>query len=105
MASRLDPGDVRRLGVTVRIPPTLRSYTQGQDEVVLEASDLASLLRRLDEAFPGIRDRVVDETGQVRPYVNLFLNEELVSGDLDRVPLVPGDALHVLPSIAGGLDG
>ena len=50
----------------VRIPPALRSYTDGQDEVVLEASDLAAMLRALDVNFPGIRDRVVDEAARRR---------------------------------------
>lgn len=91
-----------RSGVLVRIPPALRSYTDGQDEVVLEAADIAAALRALDAAFPGIRDRVVDETGRRRQYVNVFLNEELVMSALPDVTLKPGDVLHILPSVAGG---
>jgi len=94
--------DIVRSGILVRIPPALRNYTDGQDEVVVEASDVARLLESLDHAFPGIRDRVVDEAGQRRQYVNLFVNEELVSSALPTVGLRPGDVVHILPSVAGG---
>lgn len=64
--SRVSPEQLARVGVTVRIPATLRMFTDGQDEVILEGADLAALLRRLDEAFPGIREHDVDETGSPR---------------------------------------
>lgn len=86
----------------VRIPPALRSYTDGQDEIVLEANDVAAVLHALNASFPGIRDRVVDETGRRRPYVNIFLNEELVTSSLPEAKLKPGDTVHILPSVAGG---
>jgi len=86
----------------VRIPPALRSYTGGQDEVVLEASDLNAMLRALESSFPGIRERVVDEAGTRRPYVNVFVNEELVMTPLGEVALMPGDVVNILPSVAGG---
>jgi molybdopterin converting factor small subunit len=88
--------------VLVRIPPALRSYTSGEDEIVLEAADLPGILRALDASFPGIRDRVVDEAGRRRPYVNVFVNEDLVREDLSAVALKPGDVVHILPSVAGG---
>jgi molybdopterin converting factor small subunit len=88
--------------VLVRIPPALRSYTSGEDEIVLEAADLPGILRALDASFPGIRDRVVDEAGRRRPYVNVFVNEDLVRQDLSAVALKPGDVVHILPSVAGG---
>jgi sulfur-carrier protein len=88
--------------VLVRIPPALRSYTDGQDEVVLEATDVAAVLHALNVSFPGIRDRVVDEAGRRRPYVNIFLNEDLVMSSLPEAKLKPGDTVHILPSVAGG---
>ena len=86
----------------VRIPPALRSYTDGQDEVVLETTDVAAMLRALEASFPGIRDRVVDEAGRRRPYVNVFVNEELIGASLPEARLNPGDIVHILPSVAGG---
>jgi len=94
--------ELMRSGVLVRVPHALREYTNGQDEVLLEALDVASLLRSLDATFPGIRDRVVDETGQPRRYVNVFVNEDLVRGDFEAARLHPGDVVHILPSVAGG---
>jgi len=88
--------------VLVRIPPALRSYTGGEDEIVLDVADLPGILRALEASFPGIRDRVVDEAGRRRPYVNVFVNEDLVREDLSSVALKPGDVVHILPSVAGG---
>ncbi|HKZ99036.1 MAG TPA: MoaD/ThiS family protein [Thermoplasmata archaeon] len=102
MASRTSPEELARSAILVRIPPALRTYTGGQDEVVLEASDLGSLVDRLETAFPGIRDRIVDETGHRREYVNLFVNDELARSPLREVRLEPGDVVHILPSVAGG---
>ena len=105
MDRRASAQEVARLGITVHVPPALRAYTDGQDEVCLEAADLDALLRALDGAFPGIRARVVDETGRTRPYVNVFVNDELVRGPLSEARLSPGDAVHLLPSVAGGSIG
>ncbi len=105
MESRVPPEELARAGVKVHIPPALRTLTDGQDEVLMEAGDAATLLRELDRAFPGIRGRVLDETGRTRPYVNVFVNEELVRGPLDKVPLAAGDAVFILPSVAGGCIG
>ena len=102
MATRASSDEIARTGVTVRIPPALRSYTDGQDEVVLEADDVASLLRSLDRAFPGIRVRVVDEAGQRRQYVNIFVNEDLLWSSLPEARLRRGDVVHILSSVAGG---
>ena len=102
MATRASSDEIARTGVTVRIPPALRSYTDGQDEVVLEADDVASLLRALDRTFPGIRDRIVDEAGQRRQYVNIFVNEDLLWSSLPEARLRRGDVVHILPSVAGG---
>ena len=102
MASDVSPKEIARAGVLVRIPPALRSYTDGQDEVVLEASNVGAMLGALNASFPGIRDRVVDEAGRRRPYVNVFVNEELIGASLPDAKLNPGDVVHILPSVAGG---
>lgn len=99
---RAPPDELIAKGVLVRVPHALRSYTDGQDEVLLEAADVASLLARLDEAFPGIQDRIVEETGRPRRYVNVFVNDEQVRGPLGAARLAPGDVVHILPSVAGG---
>jgi MoaD family protein len=98
----VSPDAIARSGVLVRIPPALRSYTDGQDEIVLEATDVAAVLQALNASFPGIRDRVVDEAGRRRPYVNVFVNEEIVMSSLLEAKLKSGDTVHILPSVAGG---
>ncbi len=105
MDRQASPEEIARLGITVHVPPALRAFTQGQDEVHIEADDVENLLHQLDASFPGIRGRVVDETGRTRPYVNVFVNEELVRGSLRAVRLAPGDTVHFLPSVAGGSFG
>jgi molybdopterin converting factor small subunit len=80
----------------------LRTYTQGQDEVVADAGDARALLEALEATFPGLRDRVVDEAGRRRPYVNIFVNDELTINPLPEIRLAPGDVVHILPSVAGG---
>src|SRR3989449_4941104 len=102
LISDVSPREIARAGVLVRIPPALRSYTDGQDEVVLEASDVAAMLRALDVNFPGIRDRVVDEAGRRPPHVNGLLKEELIGACLPGWRLKPGDSRHTLPSRARG---
>jgi len=102
VGSTVSADEILRAGVLVRIPPALRSYTHGQDEVVLEAGDLERVLNVLESSFPGIRTRVLDEAGGRRPYVNLFVNEELVGSALGEIALKPGDVVHILPSVAGG---
>jgi sulfur-carrier protein len=102
---RVPAEEIERSGITVRIPSALRTYTRGQEEVVLDAASLDSLLARLEDAFPGIRSRIVDETGRLRQYVNLFVNDDLVRDPLPTVRLAAGDAVFILPSIAGGSHG
>ena len=102
MVTHVSPEEVVRRGILVRIPPALRAYTQGQDEVVVEARDVRGLLDALEAAFPGIRDRVMDEAGRRRQYVNIFHNDELTRDPLPDIRLAPGDVVHILPSVAGG---
>jgi len=102
VAVRASPEELARAGVLVRIPPALRTFTQGQDEVVAEAGNARGLLDALEAMFPGIRDRVVDEAGRRRQYVNIFVNDELTRDPLPNVRLAPGDIVHILPSVAGG---
>src|SRR2546427_9636836 len=103
MAADVSPREIARTGVLVRIAPALRAYTDGQDEVVLEASNVAAMLRALDANFPGIRDRVVDEAGRRRPDVKGFVNEELIGAAVPEAELKPGDGVHILPRRSGCL--
>jgi molybdopterin converting factor small subunit len=93
------------MAVTVHVPGPLRSYSDGVGRVVLDPppATLADALGELAARFPGIRDRVLDEQGRVRPHVNLFVDREDVRfGDGLRTPLRPQAVVHILPAVSGG---
>ena len=89
--------------VSVKIPAPLRPLTQNQAEVSVEAATVAAAVEELSRKFPGIRDRLLDDKGGLRRYVNLFRNDEDVraAGGL-AATLRDGDRLSVVPAIAGG---
>ncbi|MEX1025236.1 MAG: MoaD/ThiS family protein [Planctomycetota bacterium] len=86
--------------LTVHVGSILFEYTGGRSELVVEGSDVAEALADLDRKYPGIRFRIVDERGAIRPHVRLFLDQSLVE-DLG-VRLRAGATLHVLGALSGG---
>ncbi len=93
------------MAVTVRIPTALRRVTQGQGEVQVEAKTIGELIDVLEKEFPGIKERLVDENGEIRKFVNFFVNDEdirfLKGKDTE---LKDGDIVAIIPAIAGGLE-
>jgi molybdopterin synthase sulfur carrier subunit len=90
--------------VTVKIPAPLRPLTQNQSEVVIEATGtVGAAVAELTTRFPGLKDRLLDDKGALRRYVNVFRNEEDIraAGGLGA-SLKDGDKLAVVPAIAGG---
>jgi molybdopterin synthase sulfur carrier subunit len=88
--------------VTVRIPAQLRSLTQGLDEVQAEGQTVAEVIDALDQAYPGLRDRLRDDKGVLR-HVNIYRNDEDIRfEDSLETRLAAGDALEIVPAIAGG---
>lgn len=83
----------------VRIASPLHSYT-GERDVEARGASVAELLADLESQFPGIRFRIVDELGRVRPHMKIFVNRESVRG-LDT-PLAPGDDVQILQALSGG---
>ena len=90
------------MSVIVRIPTPLRTLTAGQDEVAAEGATVAELIEDLERRHPGLRDRILDEKG-VRRFINLFLGDEDIRF-LDGLgtSVKAGDALSIVPAIAGG---
>ena len=91
--------------ITVHIPGPLRTYTGGKTSVILESSPptLAAALAEVGSRFPGVRDRVLDEQGHVRPHVNIFVDKEDVRrADGLATPLKPSAVVHILPAVSGG---
>ena len=90
------------MAVQVSIPTILRSYTDGAKRVEAEGGTLQELIDDLETRHPGIGGRLV-ENGELRRFVNVYLNDEDVrfTGGLST-PLSDGDAVTVLPAVAGG---
>ena len=88
---------------TVRIPTPLRKLTEGKEEVAAAGATVRALLDDLDRTYPGLKARICDETGAVRKFVNIFVNEEDVRflQGLDS-PLADTDEVSIVPAIAGG---
>jgi molybdopterin converting factor small subunit len=90
------------MSTIVRIPTPLRALTGGQDEVSAEGRTVAELIENLEKKHPGIRDRLVDEKG-VRRFVNIYIGEEDIRFlDGLKTELKAGDAVSIVPAIAGG---
>ena len=89
--------------VTVRIPQPLRKLTDGKDQVELQGNSVKDILTDLGGQFPGVQERLLDESGNLRKFVNVYLNNEDIRflQNLDT-PIKEGDELSILPAIAGG---
>ena len=86
-----------------RIPGPLRRLSDGQVTVPIEASDLASAIVALDARYPGFKDRLLDENGDLRQFVNVYLNDEdvrLGAGLGSKVG--DKDEISIVPAVAGG---
>jgi molybdopterin synthase sulfur carrier subunit len=86
-----------------RIPGPLRALSDGKATVAVEAKDLRSAIDQLDAKFPGFRGRLLDDSGEPRQFVNLFLNDEDVRlGQGLASPLADADEIAIVPAVAGG---
>lgn len=91
------------MSVKVRIPTPLRSTTDGASEVQVEPGSVGGVLRELESRFPGIRGRLRDDAGELRRFVNLFVNGEDVRFlEGLETALNAGDELSIIPAVAGG---
>ncbi|UCE64785.1 MAG: MoaD/ThiS family protein [Nitrospirota bacterium] len=89
--------------IRVRVPTPLRPMTGGKSEVEMEGGTVAQLIENLGAAHPGLKERLYDEKGEVRRFINIYVNEEdirfLTGTD---TPLKDGDEVSIIPAIAGG---
>ncbi len=91
------------MSVHVEIPSQLRPLAGGQARVAVEASDVDSLIEALGAAHPGLKERLLEPSGELRRYVRLFVNEEDIRFLQERrTTLAPGDTVTIVPAIAGG---
>jgi len=91
------------MSVSVRIPTILRTYTGGSAEVTADPGTLREVLAGLDAAYPGLAGRIVDETGNLRRFVNVYVGEEDVRFAQGlETPVPSGAHVSVIPAVAGG---
>jgi MoaD family protein len=87
----------------VRIPTPLRKLTNNEETVEVTADTVGSAIAELQARFPGIKERLIDEAGAVRRFVNVYVNEEDIRFlQNQQTPLKDGDELSIIPAIAGG---
>ena len=91
------------MAVTVNIPTPLRKLTNNESEVSIEAGSVGDLVEALDAAYSGIAEKLLDEKGDIRRYVNVFVNDEDIRFlDGKGTVLEDGDKISIVPAIAGG---
>jgi len=91
------------MSVTVRIPTPLRKLTGGADEVTVDSGNVGELIDNLEAAHAGLKERLCDEAGEIRRFVNVYVNDEDVRFlDGRATVLKDGDEVSIVPAIAGG---
>ena len=89
--------------INVRIPTPLRPMTGGKSEVEIAGNTVSEIIDNLGSAHPGIKERVYDEQGEVRRFINIYVNEEDIRFLTGKdTPLKDGDEVSIIPAIAGG---
>jgi molybdopterin synthase sulfur carrier subunit len=88
---------------TVRIPTPLRKLTNGLEEVKASGGTIAAIITSLESQYPGLRERICDDQGKVRRFVNIFKNDEDIRFLQSlETPVADTDELSIVPAIAGG---
>ncbi len=89
--------------VKVRIPTPLRSLTNGEEEVTVEGKSIQEVIDNLETNFSGFKERLCDEHGQIRRFINFYLNDEDIRfKDNQETAVNDGDQISIVPAIAGG---
>lgn len=91
------------MATKVRIPTPLRKLTNNEEVVEVNAKNIGEAIAELQSRYPGIQERLVDEKGEVRRFVNVYVNEEDIRFlKNQQTPLKDGDEISIIPAIAGG---
>ena len=91
------------MSVSVRVPTILRPYTQGASEVSVEGSTLSEVLESLDSSYPGIKGRVLDDSGELRRFVNVYVdNDDVRFSEGLQTSIKDGGQVSIIPAVAGG---
>jgi molybdopterin synthase sulfur carrier subunit len=88
---------------TIRIPTPLRKLTNNEELVEVNAATIGDAINELQSRYPGIKERLVDDSGAVRRFVNVYVNEEDIRFlQNQNTKLKDGDEISIIPAIAGG---
>ncbi len=91
------------MSIKVRIPTPLQNMTQNKAEVESSGTNIREVIDDLERNFPGIKERICDEKGNIRRFINIYVNEEDVRFlKQDQTSLKDGDEVSIIPAIAGG---
>ena len=91
------------MAVTVRVPGPLRRLTSGEAEVKVEGATVADVLATLEAQYPGFRDRLYDDSGNLRQFINIYVNDsDIRFGQGLDTPISERDELSIVPAVAGG---
>jgi molybdopterin synthase sulfur carrier subunit len=89
--------------VLVRIPTPLRTLTKGNAEIQAKGDTIDSLVSDLERQYPGLKDRLLDESGELRRFINIYVNQEDIRFlQAKKTTLKDGDEVSIVPAIAGG---
>ena len=91
------------MAATVRVPTTLRTLTAGESEVSVDGATVRDVLRALENAHPGFEERIIDDDGNLRRFVNVFVDDDDIRflDGLDT-PVPEGHTVAIVPAVAGG---
>lgn len=91
------------MAVIVRIPTPLRRLTQNLAEVETDGTDIETIIENLDSNYPGMKERICDDEGNIRRFVNIYLNDEDIRFlDGKATSVEDGAEISIIPAIAGG---
>ncbi|HCN20003.1 MAG: molybdopterin synthase sulfur carrier subunit [Planctomycetes bacterium GWA2_50_13] len=89
--------------VTVRVPTPLRPLTGNAEQVEVTGRSIKEILDNLESRYPGIKSRLCDEKGQIRRFINVYVNDEDIRFQKNQdTPVKDGDRISIVPAIAGG---
>ncbi|MBV8193997.1 MAG: MoaD/ThiS family protein [Candidatus Dormibacteraeota bacterium] len=92
------------MAVTVRVPGPLRRLTNGSAEVSVDGGTVDEALNNLDSTYPGFRDRLYDDQGKLRQFINIYVNDsDIRFGQGLETPVSERDELSIVPAVAGGI--
>ncbi len=91
------------MSVQVRVPTPLRRFTGGAEQVNADGASIAALVNDIEHNHPGIKERICDDQGNIRRFVNIFVNgDDIRFLDNLETALTDGDEVSIVPAIAGG---